>query len=167
MKVISTPRYRVVSMRSQYGAVLIVSLIFLLLMTIIGVTAMQTTTLQERMAGNTRDHNLAFQAAEAALREGESWIKNNHATHVAGKLDIDDWLSAETWADVAQAPHGTISLDHLAADAGFHVGVPSEVLDPQCITSICVVPFYPVTARSVGGTNSTVVILQSMFFIAD
>lgn len=37
-------------------------------MTLIGTTAMQGTH-QQRMAGNMRDRNLAFQAAEAALRE--------------------------------------------------------------------------------------------------
>ena len=55
----------------QQGSALIISLIILLLMTLIGVTAMQTTTLEERMTGNMRDSNIAFQAAEAALREGE------------------------------------------------------------------------------------------------
>jgi len=52
----------------QTGAALIVSLVLLLIMTVLGVTAMRTTTLQERMAGNLRDNNLAFQDAEAALR---------------------------------------------------------------------------------------------------
>ena len=57
---------------SQSGAVLIVSLIMLLLLTLIGVTAMQTTSLEEKMAGNLRDKNLAFQAAESALRAAEN-----------------------------------------------------------------------------------------------
>lgn len=59
---------------SQTGAVLVVSLIILTVMTLIGITAMQTTILQERMAGNSRDLNMAFEAAEAANREGENWI---------------------------------------------------------------------------------------------
>lgn len=49
-----------------------ISLIILLLMTIIGVSAMQSTTLQEKMAGNLRDSNIAFQAAESALRDAEN-----------------------------------------------------------------------------------------------
>ena len=47
----------------QQGAVLLVALIMLLLLTVIGVAAMRDTNLQERMAGNMRDHALAFQAA--------------------------------------------------------------------------------------------------------
>lgn len=58
----------------QRGAALIVALIFLLVLTLLGTTAMRGTTMQERMAGNTRDWNLAFQAAEAALREAEDFL---------------------------------------------------------------------------------------------
>ena len=53
------------------GATLIVCLIFMLIMTVIGASALQSTTLQERMAGNARDTHAAFQAAEAALRSAE------------------------------------------------------------------------------------------------
>jgi len=64
--------YRYSRLKHQGGAALMFSLIFLLLLTIIGLTAMQSSTLQERMAGNTRDTNLAFQAAELGLRAGET-----------------------------------------------------------------------------------------------
>lgn len=57
------------SSRRQGGAVLIVSLMFLVILTMLGVTAMSGTTMEERMAGNTRDAALALQAAEAALRD--------------------------------------------------------------------------------------------------
>ena len=51
-------------------------MVMLLAMTVLGVTAMRNTTLQERMAGNLRDSNLAFQAAERALREGEKFLRS-------------------------------------------------------------------------------------------
>jgi type IV pilus assembly protein PilX len=63
----------------QQGAVLALALIFLLLLTIIGVTAMSTATLEEKMAGNTKDRNLAFQAAESALRDGERHARGSIA----------------------------------------------------------------------------------------
>ncbi|MDJ0806798.1 MAG: pilus assembly protein [Gammaproteobacteria bacterium] len=62
--------------RTQQGAVLIVSLIILLVMTLIGLSAMRSTTLEERMAGNARNEESAFQAGEAALRDGEDMIQN-------------------------------------------------------------------------------------------
>lgn len=60
----------------EKGSVLIVSLIFLLLLTIVGVSSMNMTNLEERMAGNFRDHDLAFQAAEAALLDAEEFVEN-------------------------------------------------------------------------------------------
>lgn len=52
---------------TQQGVVLVVGLMFLLLFTLLGVTAGSSTNLQERMAGNTRDRELAFESAECAL----------------------------------------------------------------------------------------------------
>ncbi|SDX36966.1 pilus assembly PilX family protein [Marinobacter mobilis] len=61
----------------QRGSVLIVSLIFLLLLTLVGISGMNMTSLEEKMTGNFRDHDLAFQAAEAALIEGEQYVEEN------------------------------------------------------------------------------------------
>jgi type IV pilus assembly protein PilX len=58
-------------LQKQRGAALIVSLVFLLILTIISVASLQTATMQERMAGNMKDTTIAFQAAEAALRNAE------------------------------------------------------------------------------------------------
>lgn len=60
--------------RTQSGAVLIIGLIFLLVLTLVGVTAMRGTILQERMAGNFNESTLAFQRSEEILRFGE-WDK--------------------------------------------------------------------------------------------
>lgn len=59
----------------QTGAVLPISLVMLLLLTLIGVTGSQVTGLEEKMAGNMRDKNIAFQAAESALRDAELDIR--------------------------------------------------------------------------------------------
>lgn len=53
----------------QKGSALIIGLIIVLMMTLLGITTLRTTALQERMAGNERDLNVAFQSAEAGLRE--------------------------------------------------------------------------------------------------
>ena len=60
----------------QGGAILIVTLLFLVILTMLGVTAMTGTTMEERMAGNTRDAQLALQAAEAAMRDARRDINN-------------------------------------------------------------------------------------------
>lgn len=57
------------------GAALIVSLILLLVMTILGISGIQTTTMETRMAANSADRNLALQAAEHALRTAEAAVR--------------------------------------------------------------------------------------------
>lgn len=59
----------------QKGSVLVISLIMLLLLTIVGMSGVRISNLEERMSGNYRDHELAFHAAEAALSEGEAFIE--------------------------------------------------------------------------------------------
>jgi type IV pilus assembly protein PilX len=59
----------------ERGAVLVIALLMLLVMTVLGVTAMQMSRMEERMAGNSRDINLAFQGAEAGLRNGENGLR--------------------------------------------------------------------------------------------
>lgn len=58
----------------QQGFVLVVALILLLILTLLGLAAAQSTSMQERMAGNQRDHALAFEAAEAGLAAADSGI---------------------------------------------------------------------------------------------
>lgn len=61
--------------KQQSGMILMISLIILLLLTIIAITAIKVTSQEERMASNLQNHNVAFQAAESALREAEVFIQ--------------------------------------------------------------------------------------------
>jgi len=61
--------------RRERGTVLITGLILLAMVMLLGMAAMRTTTLQERLSGSSVDYNQAFQAAEAALRAGEAAVK--------------------------------------------------------------------------------------------
>ncbi len=58
----------------QSGIALIVGLIILLLLTIIMISALKVTVLEEKMSGNSQNQNVTFQAAESALREAEATI---------------------------------------------------------------------------------------------
>jgi len=76
----SKRQHRASNQVRQRGTVLVVSLIVLLVMTLIGITSMQTTVLEERMAGNLREHNLAFQAGEAAQQLALTYLESlSHA----------------------------------------------------------------------------------------
>ncbi len=54
----------------QQGAVLAVSLILLFAMTILGITALNSTKLEQNMAGNFQSSVRAFELAESAILDG-------------------------------------------------------------------------------------------------
>lgn len=58
----------------QRGAVLFVSLIFLILLTLLALTAVSTSILQERMTGGMRNRQLSLIGAESGVRGGEAFL---------------------------------------------------------------------------------------------
>ena len=157
----------------QDGMVLITGLIFMVVLTLIVVSSMRTTLLEERMAGNARDTGLAFQAAEAALRAGEEILNGaslqQFASTNSAYLDVDTrmdayWHDTHDWSADAEAVTGTIT--GVSAAPRFVIeelrpipaaGNESETFKPL-LDSI-----FKVTARGVGGNPSTVVVLQSTY----
>lgn len=59
----------------QRGSALIISLLLLIALTLIGLTTMRSTRLETAMAGGAREANIAFQAAEAAMRDAEQFLE--------------------------------------------------------------------------------------------
>ncbi|MDD5472051.1 MAG: PilX N-terminal domain-containing pilus assembly protein [Sideroxydans sp.] len=57
--------------RRESGAVLITGLIFMTLVMLIALSVMRSATLEERMAANSRNRQLALEAAEAVVRDAE------------------------------------------------------------------------------------------------
>ncbi len=72
----------------QRGAVLFVALVFLLLLTLLGLTASSTSILQERMTGGMRNAHLAAMGTESALRGGEVdlWAAAARSSFATGGL---------------------------------------------------------------------------------
>jgi Tfp pilus assembly protein PilX len=98
----------------QHGAVLFISLIMLVLLTLIGITAMQVTLLQERMAGGFRVQHQAFEAAESSLKEqrqqlnidtnssGPLYFSPDAALVGANALPWSTWINQEPSAATSQ-----------------------------------------------------------------
>ena len=170
--------------RRQQGTVLAISLIILLLLTLIGVTAMQTTTMEERMAGNMLDVNRSFQAGEAALREGENYLApltTEAATCSSAPCDVwakqaitegtdpvdPSMKDAAWWAANAKeyGASGTQDIDGVAQDPRYVVEYYYLLKDSKTLgfgppTGRV---YYRVTARAVGGQEATETILQSTY----
>ena len=62
--------------QKERGTALIFALVMLLLLTILGITAVTTSSLQEKMAGNMRDQYMAQQASDSILHDGQALIIN-------------------------------------------------------------------------------------------
>jgi type IV pilus assembly protein PilX len=60
--------------RKQHGVALLTAMIFLVVLTLLGIGVFSTTTSEEKMARNFRDKEIAQQAAEAALNEAKILI---------------------------------------------------------------------------------------------
>jgi len=58
--------------RDQRGAVLFVALVFLILLTLLALTATSTSILQEKMTGGMRNRQLSLSGAESVLRGAEA-----------------------------------------------------------------------------------------------
>lgn len=56
------------------GYVLVVCMLLLVGASLVGVALLRFTTLQERLASNTREKQRALEAAQSALRYGEQWL---------------------------------------------------------------------------------------------
>ena len=178
-------RYSTAFTTQQRGSVLVVSLLILLVMTLLGITAMSTTTLEEKMAGNLRDKSIAFQAAEAALRDGEAdLIKNNIAesSFVAACTDglclpaavgnppqweVVDWSASGTTTRKYGAATGTAALTGVATPPRYIIellrDIPTSngsltmgIAAPQTKTA------YRITAVGYGSNAMTTVMLQAV-----
>ncbi|MDC3742638.1 pilus assembly protein PilX [Pseudomonas syringae pv. syringae] len=147
----------------QRGMVLLVSLVFLLLLTLLGISSMQNATLQEKMAGSVVVRNVSFQAAEAQLRLGESKIMESGFSMVpctppaacAPPSDSTTVVrpglgtSGVTWIGTANALFGIQNLGT----------TPTPIKRPANCTGS--VTMYRVTAIAIQGTSRTV--LESIY----
>ena len=106
--------------RRQVGVALITGLIFLVMLTLIAISAMQSTTLEERMAGNARSRALAFEGAEAAVRAAEVVLSGASLPAFNGSkvgyyamfdngASSDYWKSTYDWAGKSVAYGGTLT----------------------------------------------------------
>jgi len=170
-RVIPTPR------RRQAGMSLIIGLLFLTLLSLLGLAGMSVSSLEERMAANTQDRTLAFNAAESSLRDCESVLQGASLPVFNGSNGMYQSAplgSTPVWKRINWTAAGTTRV---------HATTPAGAAEaPRCI--IEELPFQPnvggsdslaanrplpdariyrITARGVGAKPGTVVMLQSTY----
>ncbi|MFA5983501.1 MAG: PilX N-terminal domain-containing pilus assembly protein [Methylococcaceae bacterium] len=171
------------SLNNQTGAVLAVGLIMLLLMTVVGLAGTRVTGLEEKMASNSRDRNLSFQAAETALLAGEAAASNVSQTAACGTYPVGfyplqdfDCNGTQDTSQIWESVDWTSAVQTVAYNGGALASVNSlpryivedmgvnacKVVETPCQTSNQL-HSYRITARATGGTNNAVVMLQTIF----
>ena len=90
----------------QQGAVLVMSLLMLFVLTLIGVSSINTTTMEEKMSGNARNRHIAFQSAETAIKIAEKFITNS-VNNPVGQFDNNAGLYS-----IGQGPSVQNAIDY-------------------------------------------------------
>ncbi|WP_090179779.1 pilus assembly PilX family protein [Pseudomonas arsenicoxydans] len=151
---------RVTGMTShtQRGMALLVSLVFLLLLTLIGLSSMQNATLQEKMAGSVSLRNQSFQGAEAALRVGESAVQLDTFSLPICSGTTQCAPPAESSTVSAAGLNSTSGVTWIASGQGFYgvqnIGTTLTAVNVPSNTSATL---YRVTAVGIAGSSRSVV----------
>ncbi len=168
------------SLSRQCGAALIVSMMMLIILTLIGVTSMRTTVMEERMTSNERNRSIAMHATESAMRDAERTIlaydqllqfTNSSDPGTFGEADADlDFFDPSIWNDTNSIE--ATNKDHIAS-----AGEAARTMARQVQRDINAdgdksfknagegvsagVTYFKITGRGVGGDTRSEVILQT------
>lgn len=168
----------------QRGIALVSVLLLLLVLTLLGVNMLKLSIFEERSAGNLKERQLAYQAAEAALRDAELAIANDtdgpftplnvgsfgstctnglcsssQASPRWAQLSTADWVSGMTMSYGAQT--SAASIPGIASQPRAVIEY-QGTLQPIEPGKPCVAIFL-ITARGVGLVGNTNVVLQSVY----
>lgn len=172
----STPAFG--GARRERGAAMVVALIMLVVLTVLGTATARMTLLEERMTGNTQDRRVAFQAAEAGLREGEDLLElpvlpdfdGANGLYQPADPDVDPlWRTVNFDDGATRSYDGLANADGPLANAGARYfveelpRVPTAGVSLAADTPVDDVSFYRVTARGVGISGTAAVTLQTTY----
>ena len=169
----------------QTGVALVTSLVFLVLLTIIGITAARMASMEERMASNMRDRDIALRAAEMTLRDAERDIMNAvpaSARNISGCVGFVANCGASTGTDVddGKCYNGTGGYSTPIWQTANFTAAPSvaygRFTSASAISGVIAQPryliecmpksdgtWYRIYARAQGAKPGTVVLLEEMF----
>lgn len=162
----------------QQGVALVVSLLLLLAITLLAVSNMKRTTVQEQMTGNLHDRQLALQQAEAALLVAERILQNAPLPggpvaliNNAGFYNIPNPVAADRWAPGEPvtwlgAPAMNTGLANPASYIVEYMG--DWAFPPNCDRATnppvgCLQPTFRITARVPATPGRAEVTLQTIW----
>lgn len=166
------------NLKKQSGIVLVISMIFLVILTMLGLSSMQGTMTEIAMSGNLRESDLSFQTAEMGLVSAEEYIEesisntvyDNNNGLLSSTADDPNYFADANWASV-QTSTATINnvysspkfiIKHLGDRSqnevasvnigGYGSGQPGRTID-----------YFRSTSRGYGQTDRATTMVQSYF----
>lgn len=169
---------------SERGVILIVTLFILLILTAVGMAAANISTFEQRMSVSLLDQDVAFQAAESALREGEAFVWGltgfdegaaNCSAETGPCISTQNSVNGGVFANSATLPWGSTSAYALPRFSGvkttpeYVIEYLQRVKDENSSlglgtkTEISGSDFYRVTARGTGRSDQAQAVVQSVY----
>lgn len=113
---------------------MLVALILLVVITLVGLAAIGTTLLQNKASANQYDRQVAFQSAEAALRQAQAAITTATATQTApaGFEDCSDIAVNVCLADPFNDSNANVVITSVPASA-YSAGAVASGIQPQYV----------------------------------
>ncbi len=148
----------------ERGFALITSLLLLIGLMLLGVSAMDMSVVDERLAGNTAHRNTTYQLAETALRQAERELDNNpsmevgsvawNSTRLQKGASSFGFTSSSDWANAR-----TVVIP--GAQSSQTVQYQMEELEEMRASGRLKSRVWRITARATDSTNNSAVVLQS------
>ncbi|NMM09758.1 MAG: pilus assembly protein PilX [Polaromonas sp.] len=179
------------SLQKERGIVLVTALLILVVLTLLSVSMFRTFGLSERIAGNTREKQRAFHAAQSAMQYAEWWLTQGNGsagTTCSGLLTADGTTpttqvcnNAMTAPQTAAVPWQTssgASLGVAYTPPGMTVAAAGQAGAYAASARFYITPLgadpadstgnsqlYQISAMSTGGNNVAASVVQSVYSI--
>ena len=164
------------SSKKQSGAVLVLGLVMLLVLSVLVIAGSKSTMLQQKMTSNFRDKELAFQSAESAVRTGETMLRGLTKAQVRNII-FDGSVGYYNYdkTRVLKEESNWAALNTFQSQAGLHQVKETPVYIIENITGVQApggslqVPktveasYFRVTAKGKGGTDASLSIIQTIY----
>ncbi|MDD7805549.1 MAG: PilX N-terminal domain-containing pilus assembly protein [Endozoicomonas sp. (ex Botrylloides leachii)] len=177
-------------MRCQ-GSTLLVCLILLVMLTIVGLAAIDSSSLEEKVTGNFRDLQTAFRSGEEGLLKAEAFVKDTNldlarfnsacqkglcffgtdAESIANcRAGVSSpWRDQDIWQDAARTQALTMDLNGRLLKALYivefrcYLARDIEGPDPDITNVNEWLQFYRITVKAYGNGDNTSVMLQTTY----
>ncbi|RAP38596.1 hypothetical protein B1207_01585 [Legionella quinlivanii] len=161
---------------NQRGATLAVSLLLLLVITLLAISAVQVTQMQERMSANMQNKEMSFASAETALVAGENWLLRQSRQPTLYTLcpsfpcvqesyqNLDFVSQSDSWWKSNSAEYSS-TLKQASSKPRFIIEFLQFVPDSPVVGTSSSrskgVYYYQVTGRGYGFTDEAITVLQT------